>query len=282
MENKSKIFLFLLIAFMAISLTSAVVVDSDYITVYPGDEGKISIEVENNENFDIESVSLTLELNNLPFTSIGSSEHDYEDIKEDDSESETFTIKPSTGITPGDYDLPYKLRYVNADNTSQDFEVNGSFGIRVSAKTDLDFSAETNEVAIIGQTGRINIEVINQGLGEIKSLSVEIVPNGFELLSKSKNFIGTVNSDDSDSATFDVLYKIQNPTFSAKITYKDFENNDQEETRTFSIKVYTKEKALELGLIEKPSYTLYIVIIILLIIWFGWRRIKKRKKMRKE
>ncbi len=281
MENKSK-FLFLLVAFIAINFVSAVVVDSDYITIYPGDEGKISIEVENNENFDIESVSLTLELNNLPFTSIGSSEHDYEDIKEDDSESETFTIKPSTGITPGDYDIPYRLRYVNADNTSQEFEANGSFGIRVSAKTDLDFSAETNEVAIIGQTGRITIEVINQGLGEIKSLSVEIIPNGFELLSKNKNFIGTVNSDDSDSATFDVLYKIQNPTFSAKMTYKDFDNSDKTETITFPLKVYTKEKALELGLIEKPSYTLYIVIIILLIIWFGWRRIKKRKKMRKE
>lgn len=271
----------LLTLVLALSFTSAILVNPDYVTTYPGEEAKISIEIENNENFDIEKIYLSLELEDTDFSSVSNAQKDYEDIEEDDSESETFTLKSATGIKPGDYSIPYIIKYVNSDNTSQTFEEKGSFGIRVSAKTDLDFSAETNENAVIGERGRITIEVINRGLGEIKSASVQIIPNGFELLSKDTNFIGTIDSDDSDTASFDVIYKISDPTFSARISYKDFDNNDQSETESFAVKVYSKERALELGLIEKKSYTGYIIIAVLIVFFLIYRRAKKRKKMNK-
>jgi len=115
-------------------------------------------------------------------------------------------------------------------------------------------------------------------LGEVKSVSVEIIPNGFELLSKNKIFVGTIDSDDSDTATFDVFYKTQNPNFSVKIIYKDFDNNDQTETQSFLAKVYTKEEALELGLIQKRNFTLYLLIGVLVLGFIVYRIKKKRKK----
>ena len=280
---KSKISGSILLALFFLVLTtgfaSPVAVNAKYITVYPGEEGSVSINVKNNENFDIEKVSLALNLEDVPFTATGSSEKDLDDISEDDDDSVTFKIQPSTDITPGDYNVPYTLKYINANNNSEDFEKTGSFGVRVSAKTDLDFSVETSENPIVGQSGRVTLEVINKGLGEIKSVSVQIIPSGFELLSKDKVFIGTINADDTDLASFDVVYKTKTPVLSANIDYKDFDNNDKKTSVNLPFKVYTEEEALNLGLIKKSNTTLYIEgAAILLVAWLIWRAIKKRRK----
>ena len=266
---------------IAINMVSAVIVDADYVTLFPGEDGKISINIENNENFDIEDISISLVLEDVPFTSAGSSVRDINDIDEDDDDSVTFTLRPSTEIVPGDYSIPYRIDYVNSANTSQNFSKEGSFGIRISAKTDLDFTIETSEAAVLGSEGQISLEIINQGLGEIRSVSVQILPGSFELLSKDKIFVGTIDADDSDTASFDVVYKGLNPVFSAKITYKDFDNNDQTKTVNLPVKVYTEEQALELGLISKSkTLTYFIVILVLFVIWYVWRRIRKRRKQK--
>lgn len=281
MKTQTTKLIFGIILLMALAgFVSAVVVDADYVTTYPGKDGKISIKVDNNENFDIAEVSLALDLSKVPFSSIGSSEKSYDDLNDGDDDTSAFTLVPSTDIVPGDYEIPYILKYVDADNNSITYEKSGSFGIRVSAKTDLDFSVEVDGNGIVGEKGSFSVEIINRGLGEIKSASVQLVPSGYELLSKSKVFIGTISADDSDSASFDVIYKTTNPTISAKIDYKDFDNNDQTKTINIPVTVYTREQALSLGILEKPSHTLYKFIGLLVLIFIVYKIAKKirRKK----
>jgi len=192
----------------------------------------------------------------------------------------SFTLRASTDIVPGDYNIPYTLTYINAENSTESFEKTGSFGLRVSAKTDLDFALEIRENAIVGDEGRISLEVINKGLGDIKSVSVQIFPNGFELLSKNKVFVGTVDADDTDLASFDVIYKSQNPILSVRVEYRDFDNQVQVQTVEIPFNVYTRERAIELGLIEKSKAKTYLgIAFVLVVVWFFYRRRKKKKKM---
>jgi len=277
-QNLTKIVFGFFLLVLTIGFAAGIIVDSDYITIYPGESEEIILEIENNENFEIGDVSLALNLSYLPFTTIGSSEKDVDDIDDDDDEKVSFNLRASIDITPGDYNIPYILKYVNEENKSESFEKTGSFGLRVSAKTDLDFVVDVQDNAIVGEKGEISLEIINKGLGEIKSMSVQIFPQGFELLSKDKIFVGTIDADDSDSATFDVIYKTTNPILSAKVEYKDFDNKDQTETVNLSFKVYTKEKALELGILQKPNYIVYLVIGILVIAFIIHRVLKKRKR----
>jgi hypothetical protein len=262
----------------ALSLIAGISVDADYTIIYAGETADIDIEIDNNENFDIEDISIALELSDLPFTAIGSSEKDVDDIDEDDDDTVSFDIRASTDITPGDYEIPYTLKYVDASNNSLTYEKTGTFSLRVSAKTDLDFVVDVKDNAIVGQEGEVSLEIINKGLGEIKSMSIELFPQGFELLSKNKVFVGSIDADDSDTASFDVIYKTSNPTFSAKVTYKDFDNKDQTETVSLTFKVYTKEEAIELGILKKPSYLVPLIIAIIIIAYIIRRIIKKRKR----
>ena len=277
-QNPTKIAFGFFLLVLTIGFAAGIIVDSNYETIYPGESEEIRLEIENNENFDIEDVSLALDLSDLPFTTIGSSEKDVDDIDDDDDEKVSFNLRASIDITPGDYNIPYILKYVNAENNSEEFEKTGSFGLRVSAETDLDFVVDVQDNAIVGEEGEISLEIINKGLGEIKSMSVQIFPQGFELLSKDKIFVGTIDADDSDTATFDVIYKTTNPILSAKVEYKDFDNKDQTETVNLSFKVYTKEKALELGILQKPNYIIYLIIGILVIAYIIHRILKKRRR----
>ncbi|MEM3091213.1 MAG: hypothetical protein QXX55_00570 [Candidatus Pacearchaeota archaeon] len=278
-KNLINTVLVIVFLFFAMPFFSAIIINAEYVKLYSGEEANIIVNVENNENFDIESVSISLVLDNLPFSSVGSSERVLNNLNRNDEDSVKFILRSSTDIKPGDYNIPYIIRFVKAQNNSEKFEKRGSFGIRIGAKTDLDFSIEIRETAIVGKNAKISFEIINRGLGRVKSVSVQAIPNGFELLSANKIFIGTIEADDSDNAVFDVIFKNQNPTFSAKITYKDFDNQDQTEYVNIPIRVYTEEQALQLGLIKKNNTWLYILIIIIIVFfWFFWRLIMKKKK----
>ncbi|MBA7656419.1 hypothetical protein ES703_64343 [subsurface metagenome] len=278
-QNLTKITFGFFLLVLTVGFAAGIIVDSNYITIYPGESEEITFEIENNENFDIEDVSLALDLSGLLFTTIGSSEKDVDDLDDGEEDDVSFTLRASIDIIPGDYNIPYILKYyVDVENNSEVFNKTGSFGLRVSAKTDLDFVVDVQDNAIVGEEGEISLEIINKGLGEIKSMSVQIFPQGFELLSKEKIFVGTIDADDSDTATFDVIYKTTNPILSAKVEYKDFDNKDQTETVNLSFKVYTKEKALELGILKRPNYIVYLVIGILVIAFIIHRILKKRKR----
>ena len=264
---------------LAITFASALVVDINFVTLYPGESERVEVEIDNNENFDIVDISMALELSDVPFTAVGSSEKDLDDLDKDDDDRVVFTLRASTDATPGDYNIPYTVTYFDVDNDDDELEKEGTFGIRITAKTEIDFAVEIRGNAIVGEEGRISLEIINKGLGEIKSLSVQLLPNGFELLSKDKVFVGTIDADDTDLASFDVVYRTTNPTLSARIEYKDFDNNEQKETVNMPFRVYTRDEALELGLIQKSKTPLYSGVVLgVLVVWFVYRKIKKKRK----
>ncbi len=272
---KSKIKAMFLLMILAVNLASALtinVVQTD--TFSPGQEGIIIIEIENNLNQDVEDVSFIFNLQNLPFTPIGSSEESINEINEDDEEDFTFKLKAAHDITPGDYQIPYILSF---KTDSQQQTRQGTIGVTVRADSDLAFSLST-ENPVLKQQDKITLKIINKGFADAKFLTIKVIPDisSYTLLSENEVYIGTVDSDDFETATFDVIYKNQKPIFSAIIEYKDFENNQITDVINTPITVYTREQALQLGLVKKNNMPIYIAIVVMLILlWILYKNIRK-------
>src|SRR3989344_2737392 len=216
--------LFAVIFLFSLNFASALIVDADYVKIFPGDEASISIEVENNENFDIEKVSVGINLGGLPFVSVGSSEKDLDDLDEDDDDSATFRIKANSDAAPGSYEIPYTVRAVEDGNADNKITKNGTFGITIGAKTELSFDTVV-EKNVVGEQGQVSIKIINSGLGSIGFVNVRIANvNGFEILGSSQEYVGEVDSDDFELATFDVKFLKETASVGAVVTYKDFDN----------------------------------------------------------
>ena len=274
-------FLYMTLLFLVVlaKLSSAIVINSvDSPTLKPGEEGQIRIEIKNIFSDDAQDITLSLDFKNLQFIPIGSSEQSTNEITSDDEETFTYVIKASQDIKPGDYEIPYTLQYtLNEKQSSR----TGTMGIKVESSPDLSFSASTDN-PIIGQQGKITLKVVNAGLSEAKFVSLKILPQGFTLLSQSEDYIGTINSDDFSSTTFNVIFNKENERLNAIVQYKDFDNNDIIENIDLPIIVYTQEQAIQLGLIKKSNFSLYIgLLIVLVLIIIFWRMIKKRRRLRK-
>lgn len=262
---------------LALNLTSAVTVSNVEIQeLFPGESVPVSLTLKNNLDDTIEEVSVSLVLDKTSFITIGSSEDSIDEIKENKQANFEFEIKAPNDIKPGIYNIPYIITYKFQDNPDQK---QGNFGITVGAKTELSFASET-ENNIVGEKGKISLKIINNGLADLRFVSVKIVPVGYTLLSTDEVYIGTVNSDDFETASFDVIYTDVNAKLSAIVNYRDFDNNVKTEVADLPINVYTREKALELGLIQQ-SYTFYylIAVIAIILIWFVYRRIRRRRRL---
>ena len=270
------------LAIITISLTNlalAVTIKSVTAQTFtPGQDGDIIIEIENNLDKKAKDLSVSLDLKNLPFIPIGSSEDSISELDEEEEEEFIFKIKSANDIKPGDYEIPYAIRYA-IDNEQR--SRSGSIGIKVQASPDLTFTLST-EKPIIGIQDKISLKIINKGFADARFVSVKILPLGLTLLSDDEVYIGTINSDDFETADFEVIYQTNTLRFFAIIEYKDFNNKKITQNINIPITVYTEEKALELGLIEKSNTALYIITAItLILIWTLYRTIRKNSRLKR-
>ncbi|MBX4196734.1 hypothetical protein KW805_04045 [Candidatus Pacearchaeota archaeon] len=251
-------------------------VDADSIA--PGKEGSITVEVKNNANEDVTDVSFSLQLSNLPFAVSGSSEQGVDDINSDDSESFSFILKAASDSKAGDYNIPYLLTY-NEDDVPK--EQKGTVGVSVIAQPELTYTvSQTSKV--IGTQDKITFKVVNKGLADAKFVTITVFPTGYTLLSEDQVYLGTISSDDFESATFDVLYTQDQPAFSALVEYTNFDNQKITNTVALPLTAYTRQKAIELGIIKKNNTFLYItILVILIIVWLVYRSIRKRRRLKR-
>ena len=153
-----KIYL-LILAVILISRASAVFIsDINAQDTSPGKEGKVSITVENDLNDPIEDVSVRLDLTNLPFRSIGSSEDSVDEIDEDDEEDFSFTLKAANDVSPGDYQIPFILSYF-INNTQK--EQKGSFGLSVTGNVDLVYTISA-ETPVVRERSEVTLTIVNK------------------------------------------------------------------------------------------------------------------------
>ena len=135
--------------------------------------------------------------------------------------------------------------------------------------------------AVVGSEGKVILKIVNKGFADAKFVSVRIFPEGYTLLSDNNVYIGTVDSDDFESASFDVIFNKENARLKAVVEYKDFNNNKILENVDLPIKVYTREKAIQLGIIKKSNVGLYLIIsIAIILIWLVYRKIKRAKRLK--
>jgi len=279
------LFFGVLAIFCLINLVNALVIDSVFTSpdeIVPGESSEVEIKLRNNGNTDIEDVSVNLDLANVPFAPFdSSSEFGFDEIREDKSRSARFEIIALNDAKSGIYKIPVKITYIDEEilktkNSLISLAINSKPVIGVSSEEDLLLKSQENE---------LDITVINKGLGDIKFLEVEIGTSTYYSILGSRNFyIGDLDSDDFDSVGLKLFFKANAPNkmnLPIFLKYKDFTNKEYIGSFNIELNVYSREKAMELGLIQRNNAYIYIIVIIVLIIlYIVYRKIKKRQRLK--
>ncbi len=275
----NKIGLFaLVLGLVMLAVVQAVSIESVNVDILrPGETGKIIVDIENNFEDTAKNVVFEIDVSGTPFNVVGSSSFGVNKIEEDDDERFAFGIRVSPTAEPGEYQIPYKLSYM-IDN--EKFSRENAIGVKIVTESIVEFGANA-ENAVVGERGTVEIKIINKGLGDLRFASVKIFPKGFTLVSDQEVYIGDVDSDDFEVASFDVLFAKQNVDAKVIIEYRDSENILVRENVELPLTVYNRENAFELGIIKKNNSILYVSIAVLIIVlWIVIRAIQKRRRLR--
>jgi hypothetical protein len=274
--------IFILVSIM--NLSSALIIDSVSMNpneIAPGESATIKIEIENNGEYDLEDVSVSLNFLEVPFAPYNSaSDYDIGDLDEDDDETANFKIIALTDAKSGIYKIPIVVNYVEEGGAK--FK-NSLISIVVNSEPVIGVSVE-DKLLLKGKESGILIEVTNKGLSDAKFVEVEILSSGdFDVFGSKSFYIGDIDSDDFDAVKFNIYFeedasdKINLPI---RVIYKDGLNEAYSENFNVLVNVYSRDEAIELGLIEKSRTGLYFgVVVVLVIVYFGYKKFKKRKKL---
>lgn len=241
--------------------------------VSPGEQFSLSIILENLDDNDIKNIVVKLDLNNLPFAPLDSAtEQVLDEIEGDDSRQVNFKLITLPDAESKIYKIPLKIIY---NTTIKDTLIS----VNVESKPKLDLILDNSEIVKIDDKGRVTIQLINLGLTEIKSLRLTLLQNpDYEILSTNVLYINKIDVEDFETAEFTIIPKTKNPRLMFNLAYMDKNNNEYAENKQLSLNVYTLEEAKKLGLVKNNIFlTILIPIIVLLLIYFIYRKLRKRK-----
>ena len=127
---------------------------------------------------------------------------------------------------------------------------------------------EDRDVYQKGQRGKVVISLSNIGASDINYVTLDLQSSeSYESLSTSTVYIGNLESDDYETAQFDLYIKEYQPELplSFKLYYKDNFNKEYQEDLTLPLKLFTAREAAMYGLSKKKSNLLVIMIITIII-----------------
>ncbi|NOQ38593.1 hypothetical protein GQ472_06960 [archaeon] len=250
----------------------------------PGQKGDADIVIKNTADSTLKNIKVTMDLSSatVPFAPLGkSTTYIINNMAGGEEETATFEIIATPEAISGIYKIPLTITF--SDNVGNDYTSSEIVSLIVGGTPDLLVNVEPEKLFLSGTTGDIRVNIINKGLVDVKYVTVKIESDDdFELLSNDEIYIGNIDSDDFDSASFSIHIS---PSFSGDLsipmtlTYMSANNDAFEVDETLEMRVYTASEAQSLGLISKSSAsTIYAAIVIVAVVYIGYRKYKKRKK----
>ena len=272
---------------VAVSITD---VSSTPEEVAPGEVINIVIDIKNIFEYDVTNLNVKLELSgeNVPFAPYQSSSEEYlDELDEDDREDFKFKLITLPSTRTGIYKIPVKISYNYEDENSTVLEGQKSelISVTVNSEPELKVSLDDSVVLVRGKENVFTLKIVNSGLSDIKFLYVIASDaSGMKFLSEKEQYIGDIDSDDFDSVDYNVVVNADaSNTISLPVTltFMDATNKKFTETSSLVLKTYSLKEARELGLVDKPKVTAYVVIFILVVGYIVYRTIRKRKLKKK-
>jgi len=259
--------------------------------IAPGKIANITITLRNNADSYLKYITASMQLIysstgtattilELPFTPLGDgNEKTVYQIAPGEKFDFNFRIMADPSAETKPYKIPININYF--DELGKNYTKTEIVGIIVGSKPDIYAIIDSTTLEKTGQSGEIKIKFVNKGTSPIKFLNVKLnESNNYKIISSEQVYIGKIDSDDYDTATFKVYLKhLKNGKVEIPISYEymDGNNNRYSVDETLTLKVYS---ATELGKSNGGALMIIIAIVVIVLVYIFYRRWKKKGKKR--
>jgi hypothetical protein len=254
----------------------------------PGETGKVNLLIKNLADNTVKDISINLDLSStsVPFAPVNSTtEKRMSDLSAKSSSNIAFDVIALQGAIPTTYKVPVTLTY--SDDLGNEYSKSTIIALTVQSKQpEVILLHEQATYIRNGTKNSVTISIVNKGDSQIKFITSELKDgDGYQILSPREIYVGSINSDDSDTASFDLFIDtsanlIQLPM---TVTFSDVEGNKYTTESIVDVAVFSKETAINFG-IDKAvtSDPLILGLGAIIVLYVLYRIIKflffRRKK----
>ncbi len=249
--------------------------------VEPGKEMEIQLKIKNTADADLKDVSVKLDFLNgsAPFVPLGSgAEQVIKSLRVGEEKVLSFDVLASPSANIDVYRVP--LVITSSDLLGKSSVRTDVVGLTVDATPEYSFNVEQRSVYSSKDHGKVSVALSNIGVSQMKFVTIILQDSPeYNILSKKVVYLGNLESDDSNTADFDVevLGKEEVP-LKFTINYKDVYNKDYSKEEVLPLKLYSSSEAKRLGLKAGSNGGLLAVVLIALVL-VGFIIYRRRKKM---
>jgi len=247
-----------------------------------GKVGKLNFKLTNSLTSVMRDITLKLDLDDLPFTPVGSSvERKIGSIASNSFGKTDFDIMPSPKAASGVYKIPLTVTYY--DKSGAQYTKEDIVGVLVDDDAEFQLNLEESEVVMERQAGKVVVSISNIAESDVKFLSIELLGSDYyRVLSNPRVYIGNLEADDYETAEFDIYVRdsVRGKTpLKFLINYKDPFNEAHSDVKNIGLPIYNYFQATSFGLVEK-KFSIFNLLLTLLAIFFVFRTYKEWRKQR--
>lgn len=232
-----------------------------------GSEATLHFSLQNAATSSMRDIAIRMDLSSTPFTPLETStEKRLSQLAPGQQAEIVFKVITDTNAESKPYRVPVTLTYLDDQNNK--FARNDSIGLLVYSEPELDYNIDEAKVYRKGDTGEVIISVSNIGPSKAKFITLEVLPaEAYTLVANDKVYLGNLDPDDFQTASFNIHVNQKNPVLRLKVLYKDAYNKDFEEVVDLPLKIYSNRAAAAFGLVDQEFGILQLLFLVLVLMF---------------
>ena len=241
-------------------------IEFDKEDIIPGSEVTVSLTVKNVGKGEARDITMSLDVTNLPFVPISTTEIFVGDMDSRDTKNVEIRLIVNEEAEIKAYSLPLRFSYYTETGDAKTEEE--TIGIRISGEPEFVVTLDETKNLYTNSIGEVSFSIANRGIGTAKYLTIKV---DSELkFTPTEYYVGNIEPDDYETADFNVnLLGITPGTYSVTLhlLYKDPYNRETSMNKTFEITVGKQ-------VTTNRNYWLILAIAMIILVW-------KRKSIKK-
>jgi len=244
-------------------------VETEPSAIEPGHKADLILSMENSADSSMKDIDVKLDFSDVPFAPYNSiGEQKLRRLDPADTQELTFNIVALPTAEGGIYKVPISISYT--DNLGTAHSINDMISIEINSMPDFYLTVDSSALTSSSRTGDITLKITNKGLTNIKFMNLKILSSKqLKIISADTVYVGSIDSDDSQTADFKITAKSSNLIIPVEMDYRDANNNLY---TTQANVTYILPSAAEAG--QSGVNWLVILIIIALVVFAFIKRHK--------
>ena len=218
-----------------------------------GARENFKVELENTGKSLLKNLRVKLNLDQLPFAPIGTSnEKVISSVAPGEKVKLNFDLAPHDTAKSGTYKASLSLDFI--DDSGKNYSRSSNVGLIVYDQPEFKLALKNTAVYTPDSAGEIVLSVSNIGPSEIKFMTMELLDTAqYQVISPPIAYLGNLEADDFETAEFEIKTSKSSPAaanLKVKLTYKDSRNKEITTEETVKLPIYSSRDAEKFGLVK--------------------------------